>query len=481
MARDETARNAAEETSLLDRRGYLKAVGTALVGTAVGAEITANARATPVSGNWQVRNRYIQTGSNELGIECAVTDPDGEGVIEHVYIKSTRSSDKPAIWVDPNRHVGHLTIRNVHIEGHADNAIYAENAPPHGSGGTVTIEDCYLHDNTRGNLRINGGTEIRNTHIHNTGENFPTRGYVSAGYYSYYEGGGEITMRHCQIDMDGSNTRHGSGAVALLTRGRSSVPTVNVYNSQVKGRIDGHNGNINLHNSGSNPQINPPKGVPMTADEARNGTSSATGPTWSEVSSGSGGGGSDSNSDSGSEPAQQGTVLELVANDDAQTVSYEFTVDGSVTKHTASSQVAAEGNDSITDNGDGTMTVSGVSGNGYGDAFLVDGSITAMTLDKSQWTLRYGGQQVSVSDLVLPNTLVIDGSDTPRKASTYEFAVSGRAEKNAALGSINAYDEVGDGTITGRVIGGRDAYRFSGEITGFTLDGPATVRVKDGE
>ena len=497
MARDKRAREQQDE-SFLDRRNFLKATSTALVGTAIGAGVTATtARAAPVSANWEVRNRYIQTGSNELGIGCAVTDPDGEGVIEHVYIKSTGSSDKPAIWVDPNRHVGHLTIKNVHVEGHADNGIYAEVAPPHGSGGTVTVEDCYLHDNTRGNLRVNGGTEVRNTHIHNTGENFPSHGYVSAGYYSYYAGTGEITMRHCQIEMDGSNVRNGSSALALMTRGSTSaygdygsnVPTVDVYNSQVKGQVDAHDGNLTLHDSGSNPTIDPPKGVPMTADEAENGTSSATGSTWSEVSGG-GGSGSDSESDS-SGSDQQGTVLELVADADAQSATYEFTVEGQVTKHTVNDDIAAEGNDAVTDNGDGTVTVTGTAGNGYGDAFAVGGAITAMQLDESKWTLRYGGQQTGVAELTdsgsvsdsgsspddLPNALVIDGTSSPKTACTYRFAVSGSAAKTDALGSVNAFDEVSEGAITGRVINGKDAYRFSGDITEFTIDGPVAVRL----
>lgn len=249
---------------------------------------------TRVGANWTFKNQYIQTGGNQLGLGCAVTASDGVGVIEHVYIKSTQSSDKPAIWVNPNKHRGHLIVKNVHIEGHADNAFYSENAPPHGVGGTQVIEDCYFHDNTRGNLRVNGGTEARNVHIHNTGNNFPTRGYVSAGYYSWYGGSGDIDLKHCQIDMPGTRTKHNSGAFALKVWNRSSrLPRVNVMNSQVRGSIIDSANRISLSNTGKNPQINPPAGVPMTAQEARNGTSSATGPTWEEISGGGGGGGMD--------------------------------------------------------------------------------------------------------------------------------------------------------------------------------------------
>ncbi|MFC7080773.1 hypothetical protein [Halorussus caseinilyticus] len=142
--------------------------------------------------------------------------------------------------------------------------------------------------------------------------------------------------------------------------------------------------------------------------------------------------------------------------------------------------VASEGNDSVTDNGDGTVTVSGVAGNGYGDSYFVDGDVISMDLDESKWTIRYGGEEVGVSDLSLPNKLVIDGSNAPRLASDYTFEVSGTARKSAALGSVNDHDTISDGQISGRVIGGKDGFRFSGEITAFELDGPATVQVEDG-
>lgn len=298
----------------------------------------------PVSDNWEVRNRYIETGSDDLGIGCAVTAEDGEGVIEHVYIKSTQSSDTPAIWVDPNQHRGHLRIKNVHIEGHADNAIYAELHPPHGKGGTLTIEDCYLHDNTRGNLRVNGGTEIRNTHVHNTGENFPTRGYPSYAHYSWYEGGGEIHFRHCQIDVDGSDAKHGSSAQGLRTRGTtpydpdygSNIPQVYIDNCQIRGSMRPHDGNFHITNTGENPEINPPAGVPMTAEEAENGESSADGPTWEELE------GTEDDGDSGgrTDPDLPNTLT--ITSTGTGKGEYEFEVSGETSTTSSSSEDHAE-------------------------------------------------------------------------------------------------------------------------------------------
>ncbi|MFC7080029.1 hypothetical protein [Halorussus caseinilyticus] len=134
----------------------------------------------------------------------------------------------------------------------------------------------------------------------------------------------------------------------------------------------------------------------------------------------------------------------------------------------------------MTDNGDGTVTVSGVAGNGYGDAFFVDGAITSMNLDESVWTLRYAGSEVNADDLTLPNKLVVDGGNRPRQACDYSFEVSGAVRKSTDLGSVQKSDTVSDGTVTGTVFGGKDGYRFSGEVTGFDLDGPANISVEDG-
>jgi hypothetical protein len=183
----------------------------------------------------------------------------------------------------------------------------------------------------------------------------------------------------------------------------------------------------------------------------------------------------------------QGTVLELETVDGADLSSYEFTVDGSVSKRTDAGDLAAEGNDEISANDDGTTTVTGAAGDGYGDSYYVNGDVTAIDIAEDKWTIRYDGEEVSAAELIdgntdqqLSNTLVIDGNDKPNSVSTYTFQVSGDVAKSAELGSINSYDQATDGEISGRVVGGKDGYRFSGEITGFSLDGPATVRVEDG-
>lgn len=105
----------------------------------------------------------------------------------------------------------------------------------------------------------------------------------------------------------------------------------------------------------------------------------------------------------------EGTVLELVTSDGMPTTDYQFTVEGDVRKRTDAGRLSSENNDSIADNGDGTKTVTGAVGNGYGDSYLVDGRVVSMSaLDESKWTIRYGGEEVSIEDLTAAPGPAID-------------------------------------------------------------------------
>lgn len=249
-----------------------------------------------IKPNWTFKNKAITTGGDELGIGVAVTDPNGTGVLEHIHIKSNAMSETPAVWVDPNKHRGHLIMRELNISGHSDNAIYAEAAPPHGEGGKITIENCYIHNNDRGHIRVSGGTTIRNCHIHNTRQD-PTHGYVSCGFFTWYPGRGTVTATDCHVDVTASNTRGGAKAVRIVNR--SPAPTWNIRNSQIRGPRDDAGNNANYTNVGQSPQIAPPKGVPMSPEEARNGTSSADGTALPPTTGDGGGDGGDGDGDGG--------------------------------------------------------------------------------------------------------------------------------------------------------------------------------------
>ena len=170
-------------------------------------------------------------------------------------------------------------------------------------------------------------------------------------------------------------------------------------------------------------------------------------------------------------------VLTISGGSGSNLVEYELAVSGDLERSTAGG-ATIDSEDSVS----GSTASGGVAGGT--DAYRFSGDITGFDAD-ADVTLHLNGLDIDASSLPsvepdLPNTLVIDGGDRS-SVSTYEFAVSGDAEKSAELGSINAYDTVSDGTITGRVVAGADAYRFSGDITGFRLDGSANVEMNTSE
>jgi hypothetical protein len=498
MARDKTARERKESKLSLDRRSLLGAAGASVASAmGVGAlasaseavkgadyqtitvpagqkktirlsdgeafentliDITADGASVQIypSGNdWAVRNVGIK-GNHPGGhyvMTPGVPDKNASAVVENVYLGDgqTEGSAKGGIWVNGNLpHRGTITFRNVHVGQMVDNGLYGMDSGYSGIGGVVHVEDSYFYSNNISNIRV-----------------------------------GSVDGRTCRVDNcvvrvdDGATPPCGVGCSAPGAVNPRGVwawfDSVEVTNSDIGGPIardTKKGGHIQEENTRWGSAANTdrvPDGAPMTAEEAAGGTSSG-GSSGSTTEPG------DGESD---DSEASGTQLDLVAADGTSNVSYEFTVEGSVQKRTSAGDNAAEDNDSVTDNGDGTVTVSGVSGNGYGDSFLVDGTVTSMNLNEDEWTIRYDGQEVGVQDVALSKVLVIDGSNRPRAATEYAFTVSGKVEKSAAHASVNGYDTASDGEMSGRVIGGKDAYRFSGSVTGFSIDGPARVRVEE--
>ncbi|NEU56515.1 right-handed parallel beta-helix repeat-containing protein [Halorussus sp. MSC15.2] len=510
MARDETARERGSEDSLLDRRSYLKLAGAAAASVAaagassrsVGAasydtievsagetkvinvdagetfenkliDITADGAHVKLMTNgsgWTVRNVGVK-GQNDSKSNTYATfylrcTDEGEALAENIYMGDGAVDRCGHAAVSDWANAGTVTIRNIHVAGWSADGMYMSHAgnTVKQTMGVTQIENAYLKNNNIENCRLGTpGSYIKDSVIHVESQDAVTSnesGQVNARGLWFKEQSG-LKAVNCDISVTGSH------AVFASDGGSGTLE-----NCRVEGPVTGSVEQVNV--SGS-PDVSAPDSVPMSAEEAASGQIDSSSNTSSSTDTTS------STKDDGQQSGDgQGTLLELVPDDSAASVTYEFTVEGSVRKRTSGTGHTAEGGDSVTDNGDGTVTVSGVAGNGYGDAFFVDGAITSMNLDESVWTLKHGGSEVGVDDLTLPNKLVIDGGNRPRSSADYTFEVSGAVRKDTALGSVQQSDSVSDGTITGAVFGGKDGYRFSGEITGFSLDGPANVRVEDG-
>ncbi len=155
-------------------------------------------------------------------------------------------------------------------------------------------------------------------------------------------------------------------------------------------------------------------------------------------------------------------------------VDYEFTTDGPVRKLLDNGKNSAEdGNDDVVDNGDGTYTVSGYTGNGYGDGYAVQGSVVEFSPMVGDYELVFDGQTVTAEELTGndPTRELVIASDTE---VSYEFTVDGDAMRltdNGKYSAESGNDDVvdnGDGTTT--VTG----YTGNGYGDGFAITGPVT-------
>ena len=174
-------------------------------------------------------------------------------------------------------------------------------------------------------------------------------------------------------------------------------------------------------------------------------------------------------------------TVRVFAKPGAEAFVYEFDVagDAELILEGENAAVAADNGgvgESIVENDDGTVTVRGIVANGGGDSFRTSGEITAFRTEGSPVVYR-NGERFDWQKLGLPRTLTIEGSD---KVASYAVTVSGDIAPNPAKGSMNAGDSINGSTTEGAVMGGVDAYLFSGSVADIRLKGDATILV-DGE
>jgi hypothetical protein len=480
MARDEMARKSDQDKSLLDRRSYLRLAGTAAASVAAfGAGASAN-----TSSDDLLLQEDFESGDYEQNYTGAWRQGEYDGTTSQI---AKDGSSCLEVNIPAGNHYGMDAKYDPADAGDVD-------SPPQQLYQSYWVrfsESFHDAQDPRGKLPGIAMTETGAGY----GSKFDGVSWSARGGFDWNDGGVQLRYYIYNLDTDGQYGHQYFGPVVAPGEWHH-IEQEAVLNTTSGGsaNADGElrmwvNGQLAIDKLGVRFTTEPERGCNAWFDIYHGGSDPASTDIslffddWKVATARPSGGSDDSSTteettDSDEQP--EGEVLELVAGPDTSNVSYEFTVEGSVQKRTSAGDNSAESNDTVTDNGDGTVTVSGVAGEGYGDSYSVNGIITSMELDESKWTIRYDGSEVSVQDIAFPNTLVIDGSNAPRRASTYTFRVSGSARKSSDLGSINSYDIVSEGEISGRVVGGKDGYRFSGEVTGFSLDGPANVRVEDG-
>ncbi|MFD1515768.1 right-handed parallel beta-helix repeat-containing protein [Halomarina rubra] len=152
--------------------------------------------------------------------------------------------------------------------------------------------------------------------------------------------------------------------------------------------------------------------------------------------------------------------------------TYQLTVDGSVVPNPEKGTFDDE--DNIVDKSAEGAVVGGT------DSYRFSGAVTHFELNGPA-VVYVNGEQVSpdllgeVEDPRLGDLIVVDGTGSSGRCD-YQFSVDGHVEKSLELGDIEAEDTIRNGTVAGTVEGERDAYRFAGTLTGFRMDGSATLR-----
>ncbi|MFC7138434.1 right-handed parallel beta-helix repeat-containing protein [Halosimplex aquaticum] len=167
--------------------------------------------------------------------------------------------------------------------------------------------------------------------------------------------------------------------------------------------------------------------------------------------------------------------IEVLTTQDPCELDYTFTTTGEITKDTDNGQNSAAGNDSVTQNSDGTWTADGYTGNGYGDAYYFEGDLVDFGPVEDFVEIYVDGSKIDLSQFE-PQRHHIEVITTQDPCELdYTFTTTGEITKDTDNGqnSASGNDSVSqnsDGTWTADGYTGNgygDAYYFEGELTAF--------------
>lgn len=255
-----------------------------------------------------------------------------------------------------------------------------------------------------------------------------------------FEEGSDLLAENVHITTDGRAIQMKDGAQGTFRDG------------QFIGEIDDGEGDLSLVNNGSSPTASAPSGVPMTADEAANGTSSAPG-IGNEM-----------------EDPENEIGIYTVGPSGTNQITYSITANEQLFGWTISDTVDGldggqlEDNITINDNGDGTWTATGGTGGGFGDAFATDGQLISYSISgggASDAHIEVNGTTVTQEDLPYPTEEPVEppnekptaaislSTSTPQVNQSMTMDASGSSDPD---GEITSYTwTVGTNTYAGEV------------------------------
>lgn len=471
-----------------------------------------NPRLEAMGGLVVVKNVTIrgQAGDNSSSVRLGAHDSDAVLLVENFNQPdgAVEPSRATGIYVPP-AHAGALVLRDCHVEGFADNGLYASSPGGHPNytayDGAVIVDGGLYKNNNIANVRIGSSNSVvqNATMVHD-------------GHAPVASNGADI-RRGLRIRQPGQNLR---------------VINCDIVQREQRWAVSIHSGA-----SGGSGIIEDTRIHTDTSDPAIRHQSGYSGDWWGRNVHITGDGNLDSmipledscqgdHCDAPSdEPREPVDGSELVfAGSSTRSYEYTFTASGRISPRYEEGDQAAnvEDLDVVTQNDDGTWTAEGSVplGTQYGDTFVFDGSIESVDVvgDHDDVTVELDGTEVPIEELVGGGTDPGDGEDdgsdgedgndaddgsdgddgVPDDASElvvvtddsggieYEFVTSGeitplrdREEYNA--NTVEPADEAwenDDGTWTGHgYTSGAghsgDSYTFEGDVLSFDIDGDA--------
>ena len=354
---------------------------------------------------------------------------------------------------------GHATFRRVHMAGFGDNALYCSgthaNNNHYPGDGSVEFIDCLSYNSTVSNFRFSRG-RMENCVSYVDGRTpqyrNPGGARTSRGVWVWWEEAGDAEIVDCDIDTGGSVGVLASHGANLTIRDTeiSGSPRMNT----------GSGAQIQTDNVGNNPNIEPPTGVPMSAEEA---------------ASGSGYGDDGSGGSEAPEPELENLLV--IEGEDDEEAEYLFAVDGSV-EPTEDDDATIDDDTAVEEEDDLVVVRGAVTSDS--DAFRFDGEIVDFDLDGPA-TVHLDGETVCLASLErLGDELDEDERshmtlhNVGDESYEYEFTVTGDAVQSTDFDSpvdlTDCVDRDGDVTVVSGDVGAgsKKTFYFTGTVDAFS-------------
>lgn len=234
--------------------------------------------ASGAASDYTIRNIGINGYYEGPGFIMQIRDRSstGQSLVENIYMGDGASKAGDSFAHGPggifvgsaNEHLGHLTFRNVNVQGFTNNGIYASNGP-----GRVTFERCFAKNNGVSSFRCRENGTIRNCVAYNDNTDY---GWYHANNSFVEENGRCVWVwpgggGRAQIYKSHFAAGTYGGRAVVGHNGGSITFNSGAYSGGTQGDVSTKSG------VGGSPDLSPPAGVPMTAKQAAAGESGTGG------------------------------------------------------------------------------------------------------------------------------------------------------------------------------------------------------------